>query len=67
MPTDAERLARITVLAEQVWEDADLAREFLTSPQPQLGGKQPVELCRTERGAREVEDLLRRLEWSLPT
>lgn len=61
-----ERLARMTVLAEQVWEDADLAHEFLTSPQPQLGGERPVEMARSDLGTREVEELLFRLEWSLP-
>jgi uncharacterized protein (DUF2384 family) len=29
-----ERLARMTALAEKVWEDPKLAHEFLTSPQP---------------------------------
>ena len=61
-----ERLARMTVLAEHVWEDADLAHEFLTSAQPQLGGERPVEMARSDLGTREVEDLLLRLEWSLP-
>ena len=61
-----ERLARMTVLAEHVWEDPDLAHEFLTSAQPHLGGERPVELARSDLGTREVEDLLFRLEWSLP-
>lgn len=61
-----ERLARLTALAEEVWEDPELAREFLTSPQPQLGGKRPVELARTDLGARQVETILLRLEHSLP-
>lgn len=61
-----ERLARMTVLAEEVWEDADLAHEFLTSAQPQLGGERPVEMARSDLATREVEELLFRLEWSLP-
>lgn len=61
-----ERLARVTALAEQVWEDRALAHEFLTSPQPQLDGERPVDLARTDLGAREVEDLLMALEYSLP-
>jgi putative toxin-antitoxin system antitoxin component (TIGR02293 family) len=61
-----ERLARMAVLAEEVWEDADLAHEFLTSAQPQLGGKRPVEMARSDLATREVEELLFRLEWSLP-
>ena len=61
-----ERLARMTMLAEEVWEDADLAHEFLTSAQPQLGGERPVEMARSDLATREVEELLARLEWSLP-
>jgi putative toxin-antitoxin system antitoxin component (TIGR02293 family) len=61
-----ERLARMTMLAEEVWEDADLAHEFLTSAQPQLGGERPVEMARSDLATREVEELLFRLEWSLP-
>jgi putative toxin-antitoxin system antitoxin component (TIGR02293 family) len=60
------RLARLMVLAEEVWEDRELAREFLLSPQPQLGGETPVALALTELGAREVEELLLRLEYALP-
>ena len=61
-----ERLARMTLLAEEVWEDPELAHEFLTSAQPQLGGKRPVEMARSDLATREVEELLLRLEWSLP-
>lgn len=61
-----ERLARITALAEQVWEDRALAHEFLTSAQPQLDGERPVELARTDLGAREVEELLLGIEYALP-
>lgn len=61
-----ERLARLTALAEQVWERPDLAHEFMVSHQPQLGGERPVDLVRTELGVRQVEDLLWSLEYSLP-
>lgn len=61
-----ERLARIVAMAEEVWEDAALAREFLVSPQPQLGGERPVDLARSDLGAREVEHLLYSIEYSLP-
>jgi putative toxin-antitoxin system antitoxin component (TIGR02293 family) len=61
-----ERLARVAALAEQVWEDAELAREFLTNPQPQLEGERPVDLAASELGAREVEDLLMQIEYALP-
>lgn len=61
-----ERLARVAALAEEVWEDRALAHEFLTSPQPQLDGERPIDLARTDLGAREVEDLLMAIEYSLP-
>jgi putative toxin-antitoxin system antitoxin component (TIGR02293 family) len=61
-----ERLARMTVLAEQVWEDEEQAREFLVSAQPQLDGERPVDLARSDLGTREVEALLYRIEYALP-
>lgn len=61
-----DRLARMTALAEEVWEDPELAHEFLTSPQPQLGGARPADLARSDLGARQVEELLHRTQHSLP-
>ncbi len=61
-----ERLARLTALAEQVWEDQVFAREFLTSTQPQLDGERPIDLLRSDLGTRQVEDLLLKLEYGLP-
>lgn len=61
-----ERLARVAALADEVWGDAELAREFLTSAQPQLAGEKPVEHARSELGARQVEQLLYAIEFALP-
>jgi putative toxin-antitoxin system antitoxin component (TIGR02293 family) len=61
-----ERLARLTALAEEVWESPSLAKEFLVTAQPQLDGERPVDLARTDLGAREVEQLLMRIEHALP-
>jgi putative toxin-antitoxin system antitoxin component (TIGR02293 family) len=61
-----ERLARIAALAEEVWENEELAHEFLHSEQPQLDGARPIDLARSDLGAREVEDLLMKMEYSLP-
>ena len=47
--------------AEYVWNSADDARVFLSSPHAMLGGKRPIEVALTELGARRVENLL----WSL--
>jgi putative toxin-antitoxin system antitoxin component (TIGR02293 family) len=61
-----ERVARLVALAEQVWESPEAARRFLTTPHPQLDNKIPLELAATELGARRVEALLWKLEYSLP-
>ncbi len=61
-----ERIARVAALAEHVWETLDHARRFLTSKQSRLGGETPLDVARTELGAREVEDLLWQIEYSLP-
>lgn len=61
-----ERLARVTAIAEDVWEDEGAAHEFLRSAQPQLGGARPLDLARTELGARQIEELLMKLEYALP-
>ena len=61
-----ERIARLATLAEQVWESADEAQRFLTSPHPQLDNQAPLDLAATDLGTRRVEDLLWKLEHSLP-
>ena len=40
--------------------------EFLLSAQPQLDGERPVDLARSDLGARQVEQLLMKLEYALP-
>jgi uncharacterized protein (DUF2384 family) len=37
----------------------------LTHPQPGLGNVAPIEFAKTELGAREVENLLGRIEYSV--
>jgi uncharacterized protein (DUF2384 family) len=66
MRDDAERLARISALAQRVWGNAGLAREFLYSAQPQLGNERPADLVRSDSGALRVEKLLLAIEYSLP-
>ncbi|HEU0013659.1 MAG TPA: antitoxin Xre/MbcA/ParS toxin-binding domain-containing protein [Longimicrobium sp.] len=61
-----ERIARLIALAEQVWEDRELAYEFLSSAQPQLDGERPIDLARSDLGTRQVETLLMKLEYALP-
>ena len=61
-----ERLARVIVTAEYVWDDADDARRFLMTPHPALGDRRPIDAAATELGAREVEELLWQIYYGLP-
>jgi len=56
------RFARLMGMAVHALGSADHAREWLAAPQYGLGGAIPLDYARTEIGAREVEDLLGRIE-----
>ena len=56
------RFARLMDKAVQVMESEENARRWLNSPQIGLGGAVPLDYAGTEVGAREVEDLLGRIE-----
>jgi putative toxin-antitoxin system antitoxin component (TIGR02293 family) len=56
------RFARLMGRAVEVMESETNARQWLTAPQFGLGGAVPLEYAETEVGAREVEDLLGRIE-----
>lgn len=59
------RVARIFSLAVEVLEDEEKAKEWLRREQVGLGGKSPLVLMETEAGAKEVEDLLWRIEYGV--
>ncbi|MBK6401126.1 MAG: DUF2384 domain-containing protein [Rhodocyclaceae bacterium] len=59
------RLARIVGFAEEVFEDSERAHRWLKEPQRGLGNRTPLSLLGTEAGAREVEDLLGRIEYGV--
>jgi len=61
-----ERLARVVALAEDVWQDREQSRRFLTTPHPELGGKTPVDAALTELGARQAEEVMARIAYGLP-
>jgi putative toxin-antitoxin system antitoxin component (TIGR02293 family) len=61
-----ERLARVTALAQSVWEDDAKAQRFLWSEHPELGQRKPIEVALTELGAREVEEVIQRGLHGLP-
>lgn len=56
------RFARLMGKAVEVFETEENARQWLTSAQFGLGGAVPLEYAETEVGAREVEELLGRIE-----
>lgn len=59
------RFARLLGKAVEVLESVENARRWLTSPQVGLGGAIPLEYAESEIGAREVEDLLGRIEYGV--
>ena len=59
------RFARLTGRATEVLEGRENARRWLSSPQAGLGGAVPLDYAETEIGAREVEDLLGRIEYGV--
>ena len=61
-----ERLARVVAMAEDVWQDREQARSFLTSPHPEIGGKTPLDAALTELGARQAEEVMARILYGLP-
>lgn len=61
-----ERLARVAAAAEEVWEDQEEAREFLGAKHPMLDNRTPLDVARTELGARRVEYLLASIVYGLP-
>lgn len=67
-PAESDRVVRFARLmgkAVEVMESVENARAWLTSAQRGLGGAVPLEYAETEVGAREVEDLLGRIEYSV--
>lgn len=56
------RFARLLGRATDVLESVQSARLWLRAPQHGLGGAIPLEYAQTEVGAREVEDLLGRID-----
>ena len=61
-----ERLARVVATSEYVWDEPEDASRFLTTPHAALNGNCPVDVAKTELGAREVEELLWKLFHGLP-
>lgn len=57
------RASRVFGKALELFEgDMDAARYWLGNPHPALGGAVPMSVAKTDLGAREIEDLIGRLE-----
>ena len=70
-PDESDRLVRMARIIDRALDlfahDADAARRWLDTPRPALGGATPLDFARTDPGAREVEDLIGRLEHGIPS
>jgi putative toxin-antitoxin system antitoxin component (TIGR02293 family) len=61
-----ERVARVVATAEDVWQDREQAKRFLTTPHAEIGGKSPLDAAMTELGARQAEEVMARILYGLP-
>lgn len=60
------RLAYVLALTKEVWGTWPAASLFLTTPNGDLDGKTPLEAVHSEAGSREVEAVLRKIQFGLP-
>lgn len=65
-PDESDRVLRASRIFEMTVElfegDTAAATQWLQLPQPGLGGEVPIEFASTDVGARELENLIARLE-----
>lgn len=70
-PVESDRLVRASRIFGRALElfegDTEAARHWLTTAQTGLGGLVPLELATTDVGATEVEQLIGRLEYGIPS
>ncbi|MGE8466070.1 MAG: antitoxin Xre/MbcA/ParS toxin-binding domain-containing protein [Pseudomonas putida] len=62
----SERLDRIACVAhqtEEVFESQDAAAQWMSRPNKALGGAEPILLCETEIGTKQVRRVLNALGW----
>jgi putative toxin-antitoxin system antitoxin component (TIGR02293 family) len=59
----AVRLARVISLAEEVFGEDARAGRWLRKPKVRFSGRTPLELLRTDAGARLVEEMLLQLDY----
>jgi putative toxin-antitoxin system antitoxin component (TIGR02293 family) len=70
-PEESDRLVRASRVFGRALElfegDDNAARAWLSTEQPALGGLVPLELAQTDVGSQEVEHLIGRLEYGIPS
>ena len=70
-PDETDRLvrtSRVFARAIELFEgNSEDARRWLTNPVSSLGGRTPLDFASTDVGAIEVENLIGRLEYGIPT
>jgi len=59
------RLSRLLEHATNVFGDVEKARTWMKFPQRALGGAVPLDYAETEVGAREVDNLLGRIDYGV--
>lgn len=59
------RYARIAARAEEVFEDEQVAKNWLKRPNQALGGETPLGLLDTETGVEQVNQVLTRIEYGV--
>jgi putative toxin-antitoxin system antitoxin component (TIGR02293 family) len=67
-PDESDKVVRFSRLLRQATDlfgDVEKARAWLKHPQYGLGGAVPLDYARTEAGAREVENLLGRIDYGV--
>src|SRR6059036_2634853 len=67
-PDESDKIIRYSRLVRQAADffgDIEKARAWLKHPQYGLGGAIPLDYARTEAGAREVENLLGRMDYGV--
>jgi putative toxin-antitoxin system antitoxin component (TIGR02293 family) len=60
------RFARLWSMALETFENDDGARTWLKASAMGLKGRIPLEVAKSEAGAREVEALLQRIDYGIP-
>ena len=61
-----ERMARLYAMALSVFDNAETAARFMSSPHPELQDRAPFEAALTEIGGREVKEVIERGLHGLP-